>query len=197
MKQHDFLRAALVAAALCAAVGAKADTNEEGWTGQVGAVLGRKSLNSDDWPQLDKHGSVGMLLDFRRQHWPVSIAVDLFGTGDGSSRVDGKRDSYTAEAHLGLRKVFTFSDPSCHLRPYVGGGLSLAFAELKDGSGEATKTEEDTGTGYWLGAGGYYDVNPSLSLVADVRYSEADLELFDASLDSGGVNLSLGAVYRW
>ena len=58
------------------------DSQSNGWTGNVSGYLGHKSVDNDDWPNLDSQVSVGVISDFRKQSWPVSIAVDLIFSAD-------------------------------------------------------------------------------------------------------------------
>lgn len=170
---------------------------QNNWTGHVGGYLGKKTLKDSDWAQQDKHSSVALLVDIKRQHWPVSLAIDLFGTGDDDKHGASKKESYTAEAHIGLRKIFDFSNPDCDLKPYVGGGVTLAFAESKDHSSGSELKHDDTGHGYWLGVGSFMEVSENFSVGLDLRYSKADLDLADSNQEVGGTHINLGAVYHW
>ncbi len=195
--KHITATYSLLTLALMGATNSYAGPAADSWTGNWGVYLGNKSLDHQEWQNHEKHSSVALLTDFKKSEWPVSVAVDLFGTGDEDSTASGQSDAYSAEAHIGFRKILAFDEPSCHLRPYVGGGLALVFSELTQPSGSASSTDEDTGKGYWLGTGAYYDVSDSFSVGLDLRYSSADIRLHGVDHDAGGTNMSVGAVYRW
>ena len=58
------------------------NANANEWTGNVNFFLGQKTLDEDDWAPLDKQGEFGVLVDFKQQNWPVSIAIDFLGSAD-------------------------------------------------------------------------------------------------------------------
>ncbi|RMF16846.1 MAG: hypothetical protein D6758_07255 [Gammaproteobacteria bacterium] len=165
------------------------------WSGNVSGMLGQKSLDDKDWPDADKQSSIGMLLDFKRTDWPVSIAIDLMGTGDENKHGADKDEAYTAEMNIGLRKIFTVDGTS--LRPYVGGGFASIYAESKSSTGGTTTTYDDTASGGWVGAGAYYDLTPKFHLGLDARYSRAEVRLNGEDREAGGTNLAVSAGYHW
>jgi opacity protein-like surface antigen len=167
----------------------------DGWTGNVSGYVGRKSVDDDDWPNLDPQWSVGVVSDFRKQTWPVSIAVDLIFAGDdhkiGANEVTGG----TMEMHLGARKIFILENSS--FSPYVGGGLAIIYATLENEKAGVTIDDDDTKLGAWIGVGTYYAVTPSLNLGLDVRYSKAEVTLFDKEREAGGLNVGITVGYHW
>lgn len=167
------------------------------WSGNVGGYLGKKTLDDKDWPQHDKHDSIGMVLDFKKKDWPVSVAVDWFGTGDENQSGSDKNNVYSAEAHIGVRKIFELPIPDCKLRPYVGGGLALVHAEQEIHANGVTSKSDDSDQGYWIGTGTYYRVSENLNLGLDVRYSEAQVRLGGDEREAGGVLAGLGVGYHW
>jgi opacity protein-like surface antigen len=171
------------------------DAQADNWTGNVGGYLGHKSVDSDDWPNLDSQGSVGVISDFRKQSWPVSIAADLLmsGTTHESGIIDDTGG--TLEIHLGARKVFTLQNSS--FSPYVGGGVALVSAMLENENSGISVEDDDRTVGGWVGAGTYYAVTPSFNIGLDVRYSKAEVTLFDKERETGGVNAGITAGYHW
>jgi opacity protein-like surface antigen len=171
------------------------ETQAEGWTGNVSGYVGHKSVDDKDWPDLDSQGSVGVISDFRKQSWPVSIAADLIISGAINESGTKKDTGGTAEAHLGARKIFTLENSS--FRPYVGGGVALVSAVLENENAGVTVDEDDTAVGAWVGAGTYYAVTPSFNIGVDVRYSKAEVTLFNKERETGGVNAGITAGYHW
>lgn len=171
------------------------DSQSNGWTGNVSGYLGHKSVDNDDWPNLDSQVSVGVISDFRKQSWPVSIAVDLIFSADVHESGVIKDTGGTVETHLGARKIFTLENSS--FRPYVGGGVALVNAILENENAGVTVDDDDRAFGAWVGAGTYYAVTPSFNIGLDVRYSKAEVTLFDKEREAGGLNAGITAGYHW
>jgi len=171
------------------------DTQTDGWTGNVSAYLGHKSVDDTDWPNLDSQTSVGVISDFRKQSWPVSIAADLIFAGTVHESGANEDTGGTSEIHLGARKVFTLENSS--FRPYVGGGVAFVNAILENVNAGVTVDDDDRAVGAWLGAGTYYAVTPSFNIGLDVRYSKAEVTLFDKEREAGGLNAGITAGYHW
>ena len=47
------------------------------------------------------------------------------------------------------------------------------------------------------GADTYYAVTPSFNIGLDVRYSKAEVTLFDKEREAGGLNAGITAGYHW
>ena len=171
------------------------DTQADGWTGNVSGYLGHKSVDSDDWPDLDSQGSLGVISDFGKRSWPVSIAADLIMSGNEHESGANKVNGGTIETHLGARKIFTLENSS--FRPYVGGGIALVTAGLENENAGVTVDDDDTVYGTWVGAGTYYAVTPSFNIGVDVRYSKAEVTLFDKEREAGGLHAGITAGYHW
>ena len=171
------------------------DTQANSWTGNVSGYVGHKSVDDDDWPNLDSQTSVGVISDFRKQSWPVSIAADLIFSADVHKSGAEEDTGGTVEAHLGARKIFNLQNSS--FRPYVGGGVALVSALLENENAGVTVDDDDRAVGVWVGAGTYYAVTPSFNLGVDVRYSKAEVTLFDKEREAGGLNAGITAGYHW
>jgi opacity protein-like surface antigen len=171
------------------------DSQTNGWTGNVSAYLGHKSVDNDDWPNLDSQASVGVIADFGKQSWPVSIAADLIFSGTVHESGVIEDTGGTVETHLGARKIFTLENSS--FRPYVGGGVALVNAILENENAGVTVDDDDRAFGAWVGAGTYYAVTPSFNIGLDVRYSKAEVTLFDKEREAGGLNAGITAGYHW
>jgi len=171
------------------------DTQADGWTGNVSGYLGYKTVDDNDWPELDSQGSVGVISDFGKQSWPVSIAADLLFAGTVHESGVNEDTGGTMEIHLGARKIFTLQNSS--FRPYVGGGAALVSAMLENENAGVAVEDDDTVVGAWVGAGTYYAVTPSFNIGVDVRYSKAEVTLFDKEREAGGLNAGITAGYHW
>lgn len=172
------------------------------WTGNVNFFLGQKTLDKDDWEPVDEQPEFGVLVDFKKQDWPVSIAIDILGSSGDETLNDPDLgnlsfEAKTSELNLGVRKIWNTANSS--IRPYVGGGVAFinADAELKSTGFSISVSDDDMGTGFWLGGGVYWTLNQSFNLGLDLRYSQADVTLFDESLKAGGTHVGLMLGYHW
>ncbi len=136
-----------------------------------------------------------MISDFGKQSWPVSIAADLIFAGTVHESGVNEDTGGTAEIHLGARKIFTLENSS--FRPYVGGGVALVNGILENKNAGVTVDDNDNAIGAWVGAGTYYAVTPSFNIGLDVRYSKAEVTLFDKDRETGGLNAGITAGYHW
>ena len=174
---------------------ATAVANSEGLSGHISGFIGLKTMDGDDWPDLDKHFSMGAIFDVKKDSWPVSISLDISDTGD-KHKHDGMEDlGHTTEYHLGVRKIFT--NQNRNIQPYVGGGVSIIYAEQEFEENNNTTTQDDDAVGAWFGAGMYYEINPSFVLGLDVRYSEGEVTLIDEDIDAGGFHTGITGGYQF
>lgn len=158
------------------------------------AFLGSKTITSPAWAEQNEHGSMGVLTDVYTSFYGVRVAIDLFGTGSEAPTTNQIHGTYTAEAHLGVRRYFTVGSK---LTPYIGGGLNFSYANQLNKVGNEKTEQEGMDTGLWLNSGADYLITDNLSAGIDLRYSTANVELFDqpVELDAlmGGVSLG----FRW
>jgi len=177
-------------------------------TGNVNLFLGEKQLDSSDWAApYDDQGEFGVLFDISDRYWPVSLAVDLLGSSHEEDFADGYTYVSTGELDIGVRKVFNIYGTSLH--PYVGGGLALISARVEDvyyvasPCGAYDCGDEDSAAGIWLNGGIYWTFGNIFNLGLDVRYSTAEVNLYDAQLnsrreiDAGGSHAGLLLGVHW
>lgn len=184
---------------------ANAETNvdENKWTGNVNVFLGQKSLDENDWAPLEHHAEGGVLVDFKKQNWPVSIAVDILGSVRMGTVVDTDPtvdlESYTSEIDVGVRKIWKVSGSSNRPRPYVGGGIAFVHGEIlaTNNATGFTVTEYDNGTGVWINGGVYWTLAQHFNLGLDLRYSKAEIKLYDVDVEAGGTHVGLLLGYHW
>jgi hypothetical protein len=170
-------------------------TSADELSGHISGYAGLKSLNSSDWPDLDKHFAMGIFFDIKRESWPISIALDVLDTG-GKHEHDGMEDlGHTTEFHLGIRKIFVNQHKK--VQPYIGGGVSFMYAEQEFETNNVTEKQDDGDTGAWLGAGMYYEINPQFTLGLDARYSYGEVILFDKERKAGGIYAGITAGYHF
>ena len=192
-----FVLAILPALALTVGSSAHADH----WIGHTSLMMGSKSIPEDDWAKNDEHGVIGVITDFRHNSWPVSIAVDLFGTGSEQKKNGDSFDTYTAEMHLGARKVFEIGNG---FQPYVGGGVALINVLQESEIDDAKREDEDDIAAGWVSIGTYYSLTDSITLGADLRYVGGSAELDNIYPQTGSRDIDLAGTmgglsigYQW
>lgn len=171
-------------------------TGSDNFTGNISGYIGQKSLDDDDWGDIDRQGSLGIMFDFKKQSWPVSIAVDVIVSGNEHEKDGIKTEGGSLELDLGVRKIFELSNSS--IRPYIGGGIALIGAGSRTKVGGSTiSDEDDTATGAWIGGGMYYAATKSLNIGLDLRYSQAEVTLLDEDVEAGGFHTGITVGYHW
>lgn len=166
------------------------------WTGHASLYLGTKVLESSDWEKsVDKHDSGGLITDFKKQSWPVSIAIDVIGSGKDKVVNGRKEEGYTAEIDLGVRKVWDLD--RLPLQPYVGGGLAfVGVSQESSGSGSHIKSDDDA-IGAWVGIGTYWNITERFHVGVDMRYTTAEVELAGIDVEAGGYHAGVLAGLSW
>ena len=181
----------------------QSNSNPNAWTGNVNGFLGAKILDKDDWAPVDEHFEGGVLIDFRQKSWPISIAIDLLSSydeedvsfavlnfGSFSYKLEGR----TSEFNLGIRKIW--DNPSM-IRPYIGGGIAFISAEIKGTAYGLSISDDDTGVGVWFDAGAYVTLNRHFNIGADVRWSKAEVTLFNVDGEAGGWHFGMLLGFHW
>lgn len=170
-----------------------------GWTGNVNFFLGQRMLDKDDWEPLEEQTQFGLLVDFKKENWPVSIAIDYLSSNDEVTQYDTFSalnwtfEASTTEIDVGVRKIFDGS--GSQMKPYVGGGVAFIDAEVEVTNGFLTVKDDDNGTGFWLNGGVYWTLGQGFNLGVDLRYSSADGD--DTDLDAGGSHVGLLLGFHW
>jgi hypothetical protein len=170
------------------------------WTGNVNAFLGAKALDEDDWEPAEEHGQFGILVDFKKKDWPVSIAIDLLSSeGDGAvfepnSGLFIDLEGETTELNAGVRKIW---DQHAIVRPYIGGGLAFISADATGSAAGFTLSDDDSAVGFWINGGVYWTLNTSFNIGLDLRYSQAEVTLIDTDVNAGGGHAGLILGYHW
>jgi len=160
------------------------------YDGNVRLALGQKRLDKE-WGILDRQNEIGMIFDIKKSSWPVSIAFDVFFSGEDKN-INGTEKGSSSEQHLGVRKIWTINDSKFH--PYLGAGVAFIQADY-----EVVGSEKDGGNGVggWIGTGVDWHLSSKMSLGVDIRYSTADVTIFNDDVDAGGLHTFLTLGYRW
>lgn len=194
-------KALLISTLLCSTGLAQADVN-------INALFGSRSVDDDRWAEqaptdiqrneLDSRvGTIGLMVDFPVNSWPVNVAVNGFFSGD-SKKIDGKEViGAVAELQLGLRKYWQTSGSPW--RPYVNGGLTHATVVREQlASGGHVEEKDDAAVGVWFGGGLQWQATQRISLGLDLRYSHAgDVTLDNTELKTQGLQSGFSVGYTF
>ena len=173
-------------------------------SGNLNVLLGFKAMEKDDWDPVHEHGEGGLLLDFKGDDWPISVALDFLGSYSeeagtffvpGRGLVDGDWEARTSEFNAGVRKYW---GENSTMRPYIGGGLAFIGARLEAETGRFDYVRDsDYGAGLWFNGGVVWSLTKHFNLGFDIRLSQADVTIFDVTRKAGGFHAGLILGYRW
>ena len=164
------------------------------WTGNANVFLGEKTLDKDDWEPADEQAEFGVLVDFKQDQWPISIAIDLLASVDEVTISGINIEASTTEFDIGIRKIWEVAGSS--IRPYIGGGIAFVGAKIEETSFTNISVDDD-GTGLWLNGGDYWPIGQSFNLGLDLRYSQADVTFFGIESEAGGTHAGVILGYHW
>ena len=194
-------------------VGLTQNSNAEEWSANANGFVGVKLLDEDDWGQFDDQFELGASADFKQKHWPFSLTAALSYSGDSDSDYDdtwnddryrytyyGER-AYTVELNLGIKKIWEFV-PTWKIS-FAGGGTILygavetTWEDNLAGYYRDTEEEDDVGFGYWGAVAVYTTIFSHLNVGVDVRYSKAEIKLYNKDREAGGIHIGLMVGYCW
>lgn len=161
--------------------------NSVAWAGgNVNVMYGQKNLDSDDWEPVEDQREYGLMLDFKAQNWPISIAVDVLFSDDDSTISGVKLEGETREFDIGVRKYFSVTD---QFKPYIGGGLAYIYGEVSASFSGLSASDDDSGIGFWLSGGAVYTFAQHYNIGVDLRYSDADIDIAGVDGEAGGTHV--------
>lgn len=173
------------------------------WTGNMNLFWGTKFLEKDDWEPVDKHVEGGVLIDFRQNRWPISIAVDILYSEDdkdvgvttlGFGTFSANVKAQTRELNIGIRKIW---EGLKYARPFIGGGVAVINAELTSKALGSYVSDDDTAFGLWIDTGIYVTLTRNINVGIDARWSRAEVELLDVKGKAGGLHVGAILGYHW
>ena len=165
--------------------------------------LGARELDEETWRRVDDQLILGASVDFRRDAWPVSVAVTWTESENQTdcgrrsglfSCDDWNREGRVRDLSLGVRKIW---QPGMKTNLFLGGGYSLVSAKLQnrvssqpDGSDRTSGVSLEAGI-YWRGETGFiFGFSSRALLGADIRFSgdEFDADYVDFNVLVGWGN---------
>lgn len=166
MRARTLLALSAALASGCASAGSEAPSSKLGLYGAL------RSFDSGDWGAVDDQGVIGLELVHEAPGSAVGFEIGAFGSSDEEDvsdvlGADPNARGRTAEVAVGLHKTFETDYAGVH--PYLGGGLSWLWAELRREIA-ATELEDDDGSiGGYFHVGVDFEVTPILLLGLDLR----------------------------
>jgi len=171
------------------------NAHSHGYTGNFSLFIGQKSLDSEDWAPIEDQATVGVLFDFKHNTWPVSLAIDYLGSYDEGVEHGLEYEAFTTELGVGVRKIWETSNSP--MRPYIGAGLAYNYAEAR-GTGFGTVSDgSDHGVGFLLNGGIFWTLGQCINVGLGLRYSKAEITVFDVNVDAGGTSAGLILGCHW
>ena len=104
-----------------------------------------------------------------------------------------KLEAETSELNIGVRKIW---DQSPNVRPFIGGGLAFINAEAKGSGLGVTVSDDDTGTGIWIGGGVYWTLADHFNIGLEAKYSDAEVTIFGVDAEAGGTHFGVLVGYH-
>ena len=165
----------------------------EDWDWNYNALIGRRSVDEDDWEPFDDYSEIGVEGSWGKADEPLLFATDLYmsqaSTRDGTSTITSQQ----YQIQLGLRKIWTFSK---RWNPYGGAGFTLADADAERKVGTEIETSRDDAYGVWVGGGIFYRIGRNFNLGVAARVSlMRGYRLF--GVERAGNATHLGVVIGW
>jgi opacity protein-like surface antigen len=173
------------------------------WTGNINGFLGMKYLDEYDWEPVEEQAEFGVMLDFKQESWPVSIAIDYLLSSDnvtglyydpGYGTIPVTFEGETSELCLGVRKVWDYIPT---VRPFFGGGVALIRAQVKAITWDWRDSADDDAVGFWIGGGVYWTLGEHFNIGFDVRWSKAEVTIDGLDFEAGGTHAGLLLGYHW
>ncbi|HET8947552.1 MAG TPA: hypothetical protein VFQ07_11275 [Candidatus Polarisedimenticolia bacterium] len=166
--------------------------------GDVNFLLGFKPLDKNDWGPVEDQGAFGAEVTFGRETWPVWIAIDYFATAAVEERVpinvggfvtSGDITGTTFELDFGLRKIWGRKKT----RPFFGAGVGVVGATYD----ADVVDDSDQTAAVWAGGGVFWRLGRRFNLGGSVRWSDAQVTLFDNDVQAGGLTYGLLLGWGW
>jgi hypothetical protein len=171
------------------------NAHSHGYTGNFSLFVGQKSLDSEDWAPIDDQATLGLLADFKHNSWPVSLAIDYLGSYDEAMELGLQYEAITTELGVGVRKYW--ETPGSSLRPYIGAGLAYIYAEARGSGFGAVPDGSDHSPGFLLNGGIFWTLGDCINVGLGLRYSNAEVTIFDVKVDAGGTSAGLIFGCHW
>lgn len=112
------------------------------------------------------------------------------GFGTFTATFDGE----TSELSFGVRKIW---DHFPKVRPFIGGGIALISAEIKVRGLGVRVSADDDAIGIWVGGGVYWTLAEHFNLGFNLRWSKAEVTLFNVDGEARGTHAGFLVGFHW
>lgn len=166
--------------------------------GSITVLYGQKALNKNDWEPVESQSEVGFGIEIQELNWPVALVASYLKSDDSSTAVDPDFGvvgitGETTELGIGARKYL--GDDKTRL--FIEGGLASVSAEMGAKLFGVSVSDSGSAIGYWLGGGVDVMLNDAWSVGVLGRISGAEVSLFGADGEAGGVHFNAFASYHF
>lgn len=181
----------------------------DGLPGNLNILIGKKTLDEDDWGPADSQYELGVDIDFKKTTWPIYVDIACFYLKDIEDISDGESILTTTwEFRLGAKYIWDFSQI---MHPYIAGGVSHIKVNMKTGTNlgptpwhlhgssyDINDSDDDSANGYYFTGGFYWRFGERINLGAEFGYSSATATLFGVDIEAGGTHalVVIGLHYR-
>lgn len=166
---------------------APASASADEFYGNFNLFLGQKMMDEDDWDPVDLHDTAGIEATWGGSEWPFHIATDVFFSMDERENSDFDADATTMEVGLGIREIKSLDN----FNYYLGVGIGFIQAELEVENSSGEFDDDDSDFGGWASAGIFWRFGSHFNVGLGVRYSKANVELFDEEFEAGGFSYGI------
>ena len=166
--------------------------------GNANFLIGVRQLDEDLWDPLDQQVVGGGTVDFGGADWPIHLETGFYGSSDkeddDSLLLGAEVTVNVAEFFFGVNKTW---EPGGNIRPYVGGGLASAAADVEIDTSIGDVDDDDSSLGAYVHGGVFWRLGKRFNIGFDARVlTGTDLTLFDEDFDvdyfQGGLVLGFG-----
>ncbi|MEW6381475.1 MAG: hypothetical protein AB1611_17995 [bacterium] len=181
-------------------------------SGNINILFGQKLLDDNDWEPVENQFEFGIEADIKELSWPVSITMSYAHSSDDDTvyyydydpywRSSGDIEGKTSELNIGVKKIW---DQPSGIHPFLAGGLSIIDAEREREFWETRNhvvvrwksSDSDSGLGIWFGGGIYWTLNQIFNLGVELKYSHAEVTLFNEDCEAGGLHYGILLGYHF
>jgi len=179
-------------------------------TGNINFIAAKKTLADDFFDPISKHDELGVSFDIKEKNWPVSIAIETFGSSEKKTiEVSPQGEAFfytitlkTAEFCFGLKKNIEIQD--FPLKPFFGAGLAYVLNEVKgeyflniNDHSVFSFSDDDSVLGFWMSGGIYVTLFDRINAGVIARMSWAEVNQFNHKNEVGGEHYGIFIGYHW
>ena len=178
---------------------------EHTWPKSFNLLLGRRTLDDGDlWVPADDQNFLGGDFEFGRDDWPLMISLGFSTSREEQESMLPDPEDPTTEVLTNVTGTVWEIDVGIvrywrrekKLRPFLGGGVPVLFAEVERQVDRKVLEKNDTSLGIFTKAGVVVRVSPHFSIGGEARWvGGTDVKILDHEGDAN--YRQFGAVFNW